>query len=30
MHDSDSMIYETAPPTAWKHLKIRCKMDLMI
>lgn len=30
MHDSDSMLYETAPPTAWKQLKIRCKMDLMI
>lgn len=30
MQDSDSMIYETAPPTAWKQLKIRCKMDLMI
>lgn len=30
MHDSDSILYETAPPTAWKRLKIMCKMDLMI
>lgn len=30
MQDSDSMLYETAPPTAWNRLKIMCKMDLMI
>lgn len=30
MHDSDSMLYETAPPTAWKRLEIMCKMDLII